>query len=284
MAGAQRTIIVGVDYSDPSIRALDEALRLVTGDPLARLVPLLALEGSPSEERTEQPVTGDLVARSRENLVRLVNFRARALGVLPPQVEPCVAFGEAVPCLLNAAREQAADLIVVGTHGRRGLAHLLLGSVAEELVRAAACSVLVARGGVAEQPASNGEPLAELPSGAGRAAPAAAEKDEVVADDEVAADDAVGGGVNREAAMVLSEPYLDAGRVLLRVLDVPTGQLFLCSFDALETVRVEPLEGSWVPAPSSAARVRVARRALAEARSAPELFQPLFAASAREQS
>ncbi len=43
------------------------------------------------------------------------------------------------------ATAKAADLIVVGTHARRGLSHLVLGSVAEHLVRSAPCPVLVAR-------------------------------------------------------------------------------------------------------------------------------------------
>ena len=44
-----------------------------------------------------------------------------------------------------AVRSAAADLIVIGTHGRTGLAHILLGSVAERVVRTAACSVLTVR-------------------------------------------------------------------------------------------------------------------------------------------
>jgi nucleotide-binding universal stress UspA family protein len=44
------------------------------------------------------------------------------------------------------ARERQVDLIVVGSHGRRGLPRALLGSVAEKIVRTAACPVLVVRG------------------------------------------------------------------------------------------------------------------------------------------
>ena len=44
------------------------------------------------------------------------------------------------------AREKAIDLIVMGTHGRRGLAHMFLGSVAERVVRTAPCPVLTVRG------------------------------------------------------------------------------------------------------------------------------------------
>ncbi len=47
--------------------------------------------------------------------------------------------------ILEYARAQAADLIVMGTHGRTGLAHVLLGSVAEKVVRRSPCPVLTIR-------------------------------------------------------------------------------------------------------------------------------------------
>ena len=46
------------------------------------------------------------------------------------------------------AREQGVDLIVMGTHGRTGLRHLLLGSVAERVARAAPCPVFTVRVGL----------------------------------------------------------------------------------------------------------------------------------------
>lgn len=48
--------------------------------------------------------------------------------------------------IVNAARQARADLIVIGTHGRRGVSHLLLGSVAESVVRIASMPVLLIRG------------------------------------------------------------------------------------------------------------------------------------------
>ncbi|HZP42431.1 MAG TPA: universal stress protein [Candidatus Binatia bacterium] len=47
--------------------------------------------------------------------------------------------------MLDVAAERDADLLALGTHGRSGLAHVLLGSVAEAVIRAARCDVLVAR-------------------------------------------------------------------------------------------------------------------------------------------
>ena len=47
--------------------------------------------------------------------------------------------------IVRVAQERNVDLIMLGTHGRTGLAHVLLGSVAEKVVRSASCSVLVVR-------------------------------------------------------------------------------------------------------------------------------------------
>jgi nucleotide-binding universal stress UspA family protein len=64
----------------------------------------------------------------------------------PLRVRPVVITSNA-PALsiVNYARETNADLIVMGTHGRGAMAHLLMGSVAERVVRLAACPVLVVR-------------------------------------------------------------------------------------------------------------------------------------------
>lgn len=55
----------------------------------------------------------------------------------------CVRFGEAAQAIVHEARAWSADLLVLGTHARRGAARLLLGSVAEAVLRHAPCSVLV---------------------------------------------------------------------------------------------------------------------------------------------
>ena len=68
-------------------------------------------------------------------------------GALPEgaRAEPLVRIGTPVDGVLAAAKDLDADLIVLGTHGRTGLAHLALGSVAERVVRAATIPVLTVR-------------------------------------------------------------------------------------------------------------------------------------------
>ena len=62
-----------------------------------------------------------------------------------------VCGGQPAAAILQAAADRAVDLIVLGTHGRRGVAHLMLGSVAEQVVRSAPCPVLTVRGHVPER-------------------------------------------------------------------------------------------------------------------------------------
>jgi nucleotide-binding universal stress UspA family protein len=61
------------------------------------------------------------------------------------------ASGDPVEVILDQAKRLRADLIVLGTHGRRGLQRLVLGSVAESIVRRASCPVLVVKAGVGQR-------------------------------------------------------------------------------------------------------------------------------------
>jgi universal stress protein A len=69
-------------------------------------------------------------------------LKARKLKDLPG-ARATVALGRPADAIVAAAGRGRANLIVVGTHGRSGLAHLVMGSVAERVVRHAACPVLV---------------------------------------------------------------------------------------------------------------------------------------------
>jgi nucleotide-binding universal stress UspA family protein len=71
-------------------------------------------------------------------------WRVQAAGSRAP-VEHRLEEGDPVVEILRVAQETKCDLIVMGTHGRTGLAHLLMGSVAEQVVRRATCAVLVVK-------------------------------------------------------------------------------------------------------------------------------------------
>ncbi len=62
-----------------------------------------------------------------------------------PNVSGKLVTGNTFLKIIQAARDEAVDLIVMGTHGRTGLAHVLIGSVAERVVREAPCPVLTVK-------------------------------------------------------------------------------------------------------------------------------------------
>jgi nucleotide-binding universal stress UspA family protein len=92
-----------------------------------------------------QPIIIDL---QQYALMELERFTSQHLGDAPP-VQVKVAVGKPAAEILRVVREVGAGLIVMGTHGRTGLRHLLLGSVADAITRHAPCPVFTLRTDVA---------------------------------------------------------------------------------------------------------------------------------------
>jgi len=86
--------------------------------------------------------TTELLANGRAALAE--RLAVLTVSRLNPKSE--VRLGSADTEIVEVAKEIGADLIVIGTHGRTGLAHFFLGSVAEKIVRTAPCPVLTVRG------------------------------------------------------------------------------------------------------------------------------------------
>ena len=85
---------------------------------------------------------GRLMDEFKERL-RAVVRDVEAMGV--SRVESHVLNGSAAVEIVNFATEHGCDLVVMGTHGRTGLSHLLMGSVAERVLRTAPCPVLTVK-------------------------------------------------------------------------------------------------------------------------------------------
>jgi len=128
-------ILVPIDFSVQSERAFDMACSLArdSGGQLIVLhvVPLPAVMYGPPPE--------SYLGHVREQL-ELVQAKDPRIVVQHHLVE-----GDAARAILQEAREMNCDAIVMGTHGRSGLNRLLLGSVAEEVVRKAPCAVVVVK-------------------------------------------------------------------------------------------------------------------------------------------
>ncbi len=97
-------------------------------------------------------IVGVLVAPEPPELRQQLHEQLNRLRPADPnvRVEHQLLEGEPAREILRLAREANCDLIVMGTHGRTGLPRLLLGSVAEEVMRKAACPVLTVKVPVVE--------------------------------------------------------------------------------------------------------------------------------------
>ena len=139
-------ILVPVDGSSTSTQGLDEAIKLakLTGASL-RLVHVVDQLGFAAGFET---YTGDLIGMLREAGAKILeDARARvAARGIAVTTFLCETFGTRVcDLVVEQAAEWKADLIVIGSHGRRGMSRLFLGSDAELVVRKAPVPVLLVR-------------------------------------------------------------------------------------------------------------------------------------------
>lgn len=148
LAPGAKTVLVPTDFSECSVKAAEEAHALVQHFG-GRISFFHALKGS-SVYATTYGLSGEYAAP-----VPLITPDALAgeweyfLSQLPWLSEITwdseTKEGPPVSLIAEAADHQGADLIVMGTHGRTGVPHMLLGSVAEGVVRSVSCPVLTIR-------------------------------------------------------------------------------------------------------------------------------------------
>ena len=135
-------ILCPVDFSDPSRRALHYAAALASREGavlhVLYVVPAAMPLPVPILMLAARPAVVDVKAGAAEALDAFV---ARA--ALPRRPITIVRDGPPVDAILACAAELAADLIVLGSHGRDGLGHLLFGSTAERVLHKAPCPTLV---------------------------------------------------------------------------------------------------------------------------------------------
>jgi nucleotide-binding universal stress UspA family protein len=145
MTRGYRTIVAPVDFSPGSESALGELEHLLARDARARLhlvhvvEPIAADMGIPPALWTD--VTAQLEAAARQQIETVAARLGKRLG-RGVRVETHVLRDMPHDAICRLADKLAADLIVIGTHGRTGLKRVLLGSVAERVVRHAGRPVL----------------------------------------------------------------------------------------------------------------------------------------------
>lgn len=145
-------VVVGVDYSEQAEQALYAGLDTLVRRPDARLHVIAVAEGDgprlPEELTAEAKKRFlDEAASTLESYLgqRLDGMARAGASIDRDRVFDSVDFGKPAERILALAREVHADLVIVGTHGLSGVEHLVLGSVAETVLRNAHCPVLVMR-------------------------------------------------------------------------------------------------------------------------------------------
>ncbi len=147
MAGADwKKILCPIDFSDASRAALETAADLARRHGAALTLfhayPVPGYTFPDGSFVASSKMLDELAEQAKRHLEEWKTI-ATSLGLTA--VQTATAVGEPAYEIVSYAKEQAMDLVVVGTHGRTGLTHALMGSVAERVVRKATCPVLSVR-------------------------------------------------------------------------------------------------------------------------------------------
>jgi nucleotide-binding universal stress UspA family protein len=158
---ALKTILHPTDFSPRSEYAFRFACSLAR-DHGAKVVVLHVAVPTPVVSYGELVVEPDAAEHVEQLWTALKQIRSPSPEV---KLEHRLEEGFAASEILRVADELQADLIVIGTHGRTGLGRLLMGSVAEQVVRKAVCPVLTVKGPLTEPVAAPEEPVYALQGG-----------------------------------------------------------------------------------------------------------------------
>jgi nucleotide-binding universal stress UspA family protein len=153
---SHKIVVVGVDYSETGALALRQALEIASPAPGGELHAVHVAASYPSSLGFEDvpdtlaplPEPGEVKTELERYLDRMVGEFANGRDPnepLPVRVVGHLRFDSPAREIAEVARDLEAHLVVVGTQGRRGLARMVLGSVAEGVVRLSPCPVLVVR-------------------------------------------------------------------------------------------------------------------------------------------
>jgi nucleotide-binding universal stress UspA family protein len=139
-------ILVATDFTEASTPAFQEAIELAKGNGSELLIghayqPPVMTQADAVAPGVYDEWDRNLRARVTEKLEGLVHAATKA-GV---QAKPLVLTGAAYDAIVDAAKKSKADLVVMGTHGRKGVSRFFLGSVASRVISTAPCPVLTVR-------------------------------------------------------------------------------------------------------------------------------------------
>lgn len=136
-----RQILLATDLSPSSERAANQAIALAH-ELRATLLVVSVIDPDVKTARRGLVERMDQRRAGRETAAQAIVVRGRQAGV---SVSFLVWEGEPGPAIVDAAIAEAADLVVVGSHGRGRVERLVLGSVSDHVVRHAPCPILIVR-------------------------------------------------------------------------------------------------------------------------------------------
>lgn len=141
-----KTILFPTDFSNGARAAMDHAISLAM-DYQAKLILLYVIQDISIAEWYIPSTLAvvDLTEDMRKSASQEMDKWIAEVSAKVNDVEKMIARGVPFVEIIKTAKEKSADLIVIGTHGRTGIDHLLFGSTAEKVVRKAACPVLTVR-------------------------------------------------------------------------------------------------------------------------------------------
>jgi nucleotide-binding universal stress UspA family protein len=148
-ASQRGVVLVASDFSEPSMAAIAAGAEAAKRNG-ARLVVVSVLEWDDGLSNSVFGMLGSLTALPPPELREQVRQAMRAtieqaIAGVGAAGESRVLDGSPASAIIDCAEELGAELVVVGTHGRTGLARIALGSVAEAVIAGASCSVLAVR-------------------------------------------------------------------------------------------------------------------------------------------
>jgi universal stress protein A len=143
-----KRILVPVDFSKASLHALDYARSFAEPFHAALLIVHVVepiYYATPVDMYAASPNVAMLVEEQRRMATAHLDRLSADLTKKGQPHRTVLKSGAPAQSIIDTARSAKADLIIMATHGRTGLAHMFLGSVAERVVRTAACPVLTVR-------------------------------------------------------------------------------------------------------------------------------------------
>ncbi|MBZ0108571.1 MAG: universal stress protein [Candidatus Scalindua rubra] len=139
-----KKILCPIDYSEYSKEALKYAVSLAIKDKaklyLLHVIDLRAFEDNFNVIRPTQ-ITNEIIKHHKSRLLDFIPEKIRN----ELKVEVLVVQGIPFAGIIEISKKKKIDMIVMGSHGRTGITHILLGSVAEKVTRKAPCPVLIVK-------------------------------------------------------------------------------------------------------------------------------------------